>query len=206
MVARVGTRRAGGSCCSSYLPCVATWSHLPVWESLCKMAALGHKTRLARSQVYWKKASRLSFCREVVVLWVKGLPEAVPVQNGGPWVGTRLAGGSCCSSCLPCVATWSHLANVLLGGCSSPTPWAVAVDQRHSEARILTFVHKQQAHTSPIPPNGMCELTASGPLWKHVFRPTPVQNEGLRPYTALQESFIKWGPMHLQEKSKHPKP
>ena len=31
-----------------------------------------------------KKASRLSFCREVVVLWVKGLPEAVPVQNGSP--------------------------------------------------------------------------------------------------------------------------
>jgi len=29
--------------------------------------------------------------------------KALPVQHGGPWGCTRLAGGSCCSSYLPCV-------------------------------------------------------------------------------------------------------
>ena len=40
------------------------------------------------------------------------------VQSGGPWGGTSLAAGSCCSSCLACVATWSHLPGVLLKGFS----------------------------------------------------------------------------------------
>ena len=85
-----------------------------------------------------------------------------PVQNGGPWGGTRLArlkracrssacakwwplsgtwlaGGSCFSSYLPCVATWSHLPGVWERG----GPKAVPVQNGGEAGKVKKGFPKQ---------------------------------------------------------------
>ena len=125
---------AVGGSCSSYLLCVAHGRIFPgfCWEllqakgpkqCLYKMVALGVAQGWQRHQVYWKRASRLSFCREVVVLWVKRLPQAVPAQNGRLGVAGPAA--------LPIYLVWLH--------------GRMTVYRRHSDARVEASTYKPQS-------------------------------------------------------------
>ena len=186
-----------GSCCSSCLPCVATWSHLarvllggfswlprgkgkaqrsactrwwPLgWHEAGRLKGLSEAVPVQNGGPWvahgcgkvtksTERGARLSFCREWWPCRWKGLPEAVPVQNGGPWVAHGWQVGL---AALPVYLVWLHgrilpvfCWGLLVAGAGrqeaqssawkylTTVPRAVAVDRRHSKARMWTFVHK----------------------------------------------------------------